>query len=270
MLLKRFRQTQLLFSSTALLLDKPSDDAQTRTSSVREFAVILAAAGKSSRFGDPLTKKVYASVQGKPLWMYAAEVFANRADVGQVILVIAPEDKELFNEKHAGPAAMLGIRTVLGGEQRADSVFNALEVIEPSMNYVAIHDAARPCISNLWIDAVFDAARKSGAAILGIPCSSTVKRVQPGSQEITQTVARDGLWLAQTPQVFRTQMLRDAYRAHPSPSSVTDDASLIEQSGHPVRVVEGSPLNIKVTTKSDLKFVEHALKAVPKANPFPF
>ena len=237
---------------------------------MKEFAVILAAAGKSTRFGDPFTKKVYTTVQSKPLWMYAAEAFTSRADVGQVVLAIAPEDKELFNEKHAGPAAMLGVKCVLGGEQRADSVLNALEAVDNSLPFVAIHDAARPCIASVWIDAVFDAARKSGAAILGVPCSSTVKRVEASTRRIVETVPRAGLWLAQTPQVFRRELLLEAYRSHPSPSTATDEASLIEACGHPVQIVEGSPLNIKVTTRADLEFVKHALKSLPKSNPFPF
>ena len=237
---------------------------------MKDFAVILAAAGKSSRFGDPFTKKVYTTVHGKPLWMYAAEAFASRPDVAQVILAIAPEDKELFNEKHAGPAAMLGVKSVLGGEQRADSVLSALEAVDHSVPFVAIHDAARPCIAGPWIDSVFDAARKSGAAVLGIPCSSTVKRVAPDNRQIIETVPRTGLWLAQTPQVFRRDLLQAAYRSHPSPSSATDEASLVEATGHPVLIVEGSPLNVKVTTRADLEFIKHALKVLPKSNPFPF
>ena len=165
---------------------------------------------------------------------------------------------------------LLGVQTILGGSQRADSVLNALRCVDDSMSYVAVHDAARPCIANVWVDNVFDQAKRSGAAILATPCSSTIKRLKPGCNAIAETVSRDGLWLAQTPQVFRKQLLRDAYEQHSAPSSATDEASLVEQLGHPVTIVEGSPLNIKVTTQSDIKFVEHALKSLPKANPFAF
>ena len=85
-----------------------------------------------------------------------------------------------------------------------------------------------------------------------------------------KTVSREQLWLAQTPQVFRTETLKQAYARHPNPSAATDEASLVEEAGFPVKVVLGSPLNIKVTTKADLKFAELALKALPKPNPFPF
>jgi 2-C-methyl-D-erythritol 4-phosphate cytidylyltransferase len=236
---------------------------------VSQFTVILAAAGKSSRFGDPLQKKVFSLLAGKPLWMYSAELFTGRSDVDEVILVIAPEDKDLFNEKFAGHAAMLGIRTVLGGAERAESVRNALETLGEDRPWVAIHDAARPCVSSHSVDAVFEAARQTGAAILAQACHSTVKRVDP-SRIIIETVPRDQLWLAQTPQCFKTALLKQCYERHPQPQSVSDEAGLLEACGHPVTVVEGSPLNIKVTTKGDLRFAELALKALPQSKGFPF
>ncbi len=234
-----------------------------------QFAVILAAAGKSSRFQDSYRKKVFAAVGSKPMWMYAAEAFSKRSDVVQIILVIAPEDRDLFNEKFAGNAAMLGVQAVLGGAQRADSVRNGLDEVRADVPMVAIHDAARPCIAETWIDAVFQAASKSDAAILATPCNATLKRVDP-DHTISETVPRERLWLAQTPQVFKSSLLRSAYEQHPNPSAATDEASIVEAAGHRVRVVEGSPLNIKVTTKADMKFAELALKALPKPNPFPF
>lgn len=234
-----------------------------------QFAVILAAAGKSSRFGDPWKNKVYATLANRPLWMFAAEVFSRRSDVAQVILVISAEDKQLFNEKYAGNAALLGVEVVVGGAQRADSVRCGLQAVREEIPFIAVHDAARPCLADRWIDAVFSQARASGAAILATPCTSTLKRVDEQKQ-ITQTLSRANVWLAQTPQVFRKSLLVQAYEAAADASAATDEASLVEALGHRVRVVEGSPLNVKVTTKSDLKFAELALKALPKSSPFPF
>ncbi len=234
-----------------------------------QFAVILAAAGSSSRFGDPFKKKVFATVGSKPMWMHAAELFSKRKDVGQLIMVIAAADREFFNEKFAGNAAILGIKVVLGGTQRADSVLNGLREVSDDMPYVAIHDAARPCIADIWIDEVFAAAKKTGAAILATPCSSTLKRAD-ANLRIHETVSRHNLWLAQTPQVFKRSTLAEAYARHANPSTATDDASIVEEAGFPVQIVDGSPLNIKVTTKADLKFAELALKALPRPNPFPF
>ena len=233
------------------------------------FAVILAAAGKSRRFADPLHKKVFSMVGPKPIWQYSAEVFSNRKDVGQLILVIAKEDRDFFNEKYAGNAAMLGIQTVLGGDERADSVRCGLDAVRDDMEFVAVHDAARPCIADAWIDAVFAKAVGSGAAILATPCHATLKRADK-NLNITQTVPRDHLWMAQTPQVFRSELLRKGYEACPNPSAATDEAAIVEATGHAVSLVEGSPLNVKVTTKADIKFVNLALKALPKSNPFPF
>lgn len=234
-----------------------------------DFAVVLAAAGKSTRFGNSHTKKVFTQLVNKPVWMHAAEVFAERRDVKQIVLVISEDDKDYFNEKYSGNAAMLGVEVVLGGTERADSVLNGLKRVREEIELVAIHDAARPCIADQWISSVFDAAADSGAALLAIPCASTIKRVG-SSHEILETVPRKGLWLAQTPQVFRRKVLLDAYAQHENPRQATDDASIVEEVGHPVKVVEGNALNIKITTKSDLKFAELAIKALPKPNPFPF
>ncbi len=234
-----------------------------------QFAVILAAAGKSSRFADPFKKKVYAALAGKPMWMYAAELFSSRKDVAQVILVIAAEDKEFFQEKFAGNAAFLGVQVVVGGHQRADSVHKGLNAVRPEIDFVAIHDAARPCLATAWVDAVFSVAQTTGAAILATPCHATLKRVSD-SLTIQETVSRERLWLAQTPQVFDKKKLLQAYSMHPNPSSATDDASIVEAAGQTVSIVEGSPLNVKVTTTADMKFAELALKALPRPNPFPF
>ena len=201
--------------------------------------------------------------------MHAAEAFADRKEVKQIVLVISAEDKEYFNEKFSGNAAMLGVEVVLGGAQRADSVLNGLKKIRPEVDFVAVHDAARPCIAKQWITSVFDAAQESDAALLATPCASTIKRVDK-HRTVVETVPRDNLWLAQTPQVFRRQLLLDAYQAHTSPANATDEASIVEDYGHPVTVVEGNALNIKITNKSDLKFAELAVKALPKPNPFPF
>lgn len=231
-----------------------------------QFAVILAAAGMSQRFRDPHYKKTVVPLAGRPLWMYAAEAFSNRNDVAQIIMVISPDDREMFVEKFGGNLALLGAQLVLGGSTRAASVQNGLREVRADIPYVAIHDAARPCVSEVWIDAVFAKAKATGAAILATPCHSTLKRAD-AELRIKETVPREHLWLAQTPQVFKTDLLRAAYSKHPNVSEATDDASIVEASGHPVHIVEGSPLNIKVTTKADLKFAELALKALPKKNP---
>ena len=240
-----------LWQSPSLLWDL------TRT--VATFAVILPAAGKSSRFRDAFYKKPFAPLENRAVWLHAAERFLQRDDVRQVILVISPEDQEPFHSKFGANVAILGIEVVTGGAERADSVLRSLR--SASYDFDS-HDAARPCLAEEWIDRVFEAAQKTGAAILGNPITSTIKRVGT-DQTITETVARDHLWEAQTPQVFRRQLLIDAY-ARRSGATATDDSQLVERLGHKVTIVPGSPLNLKITTKEDLRLAAHALKALPK------
>ncbi len=227
-----------------------------------KFAVILPAAGRSSRFKDKSYKKVFAPLANKAVWLHSAERFLSRNDVVQTILVISPEDRGEFTFKFSANIAILGIEVVDGGAERADSVAAALARVKPAADYVCVHDAARPCLTDAWIDEVFAAAEKSGAAIVAVPISGTLKRVGP-QRRIQETVSREGLWEAQTPQVFRRQLLLEAYAQRGS-AHATDDAQLVEGLGHPVSVVPGSPLNLKITTQEDLRLAEHALKALPK------
>jgi 2-C-methyl-D-erythritol 4-phosphate cytidylyltransferase len=229
---------------------------------VPKFAVILPAAGRSSRFKDQSYKKVFAPLANKAVWLYSAERFLARKDVVQTILVISPEDRENFNFKFSANTAILGIEVIDGGEERSDSVEAALARIKPEVDFVCIHDAARPCLSDIWIQEVFTAAEKSDAAILAIPVAGTLKRVA-SDHHIEETVSRVGLWEAQTPQVFRRTLLMEAY-ARRDGFQATDDAQLVERIGHSVTVVPGSPINMKITTKEDMRLAEHALKALPK------
>ena len=226
-----------------------------------KFAVIMLAAGASRRFKDKHYKKPFASLGGRAVWLHAAERFLNRDDCSQLILVIASSDREQFDLKFSANALILGVDVVEGGAARADSVQNALARVTADVDYIAVHDAARPCLVDVWISSVFDAAAKTGAAILAVPVTSTLKRV--GSQRIEQTVPRDNLWEAQTPQVFRRDWLLEAYAQRDS-STATDDAQLVERLGHPVTVVPGSSLNLKITTREDLRLAEQALKVLPK------
>lgn len=226
------------------------------------FAVILAAAGKSSRFHDQHYKKPFVPLNSRAVWLHSAEKFLNRDDVRQVIMVISPEDREDFYMKFGANIAILGIDVVEGGTERADSVRNALERVQPDIDFVAVHDAARPCIADEWIERVFRAAEKTGAAILAIPVAGTLKRVA-ADRTIAETVPREGVWEAQTPQVFRRDLLIQAY-ATAGGAAATDDADLVQRLGQSVAVVEGSPVNLKITNKEDFRLATQALKAMPK------
>ena len=226
------------------------------------FSIILAAAGKSSRFKDQHYKKPFVPLANKAVWLYSAERFLNRDDVKQLILVIAQEDRESFQMKFGANVAILGVDVVEGGEDRSESVEAALANVKSDVDFVVVHDAARPCLADEWIDKVFAEAEKSGAAILGTPVTSTLKRSANG-KSIDETVSRDRLWEAQTPQVFRRDWLLEAY-AKRGDSTATDDAQLVEQIGHTVSIVPSAMSNIKITSRADLRIAEQMLKALPK------
>ena len=226
------------------------------------FAVILPAAGKSSRFTLQKRKKTFADLKGRAVWLRAAEHFVNRDDVVQTLVVLAPDDIEWFKEKFAPNLAFMNVELVTGGAERTDSVRNALARVRPEADFVAVHDAARPLIVAEWVDRVFRAAEKSGAAILAVPVTSTLKRSRSDGT-IVETISREGLWAAQTPQVFRRQLLMDAY-AKQGTLRATDESQLVEQLGHPVTLVEGSPMNFKITTFDDFRMAEATLEALAK------
>ena len=225
-----------------------------------KISVIIAAAGKSTRFRDKHYKKPFVRLNQKAVWLYSAERFLNRSDVGQVLLVISPEDREEFYSLFGPNIAIMGIDVVEGGAERADSVANALARVSDSSEFIAIHDAARPCLTDEDIESVFAGAATSGNAILATPVTSTLKSASDG--QVAETLPRAGKWLAQTPQVFRKTDLAKAF-AERGDFQPTDESELMERAGHRVAVVEGSPLNIKITTKQDLKLAEAILKSLP-------
>ncbi len=232
-----------------------------------KFAVILPGAGRSSRFADPKQKKIYAELDGRAVWLRAVLPFVNRDDVGQIILAIAAEDRELFERRYLANVAFMNIKVIDGGENRCDTVAKALEIVDGSCDHIAVHDAARPCLSPLLIDAVFDAAREHGAAVLAVPVAETIKRADDGRFTL-ETVPRGGLYLAQTPQAFERSLLCRAYAERSRARvTVTDDCQLVEALGHRCAVVPGSTLNIKITTPLDLKLAAAILPLLEQPRP---
>jgi 2-C-methyl-D-erythritol 4-phosphate cytidylyltransferase len=227
------------------------------------FAVILPAAGQSSRFRDR-EKKPFANLDGRAVWLRSAELFVSRDDVCQSVVIVAKDDQEMFRRRYGANLAFMSVKIADGGRERFESVANALALVGPEADFVAVHDAVRPCLTSELINTVFAAAAKTGAALLAVPVADTLKR-SDAQGKVEATVDRKGLWLAQTPQVFRRDWLVQAYadRARLG-RDVTDDAQLIEAAGHPVYLVEGSPTNLKITTREDLALAEAVLKSRPK------
>lgn len=227
--------------------------------------VIFPAAGKSTRFENN-EKKQFAELEGRAVWLRTVELFCNRADVCQLILVINPEDRELVLRRFAANLAFLGIQLIDGGQERCDSVQKALDRVSPEATHIAIHDAVRPCVETRQIDAVFKAAELHGAAILATRLVHTLKKEKESAfGVIEKTLPRKHLWLAQTPQVFRADWLQDSYKKRIKDFLPTDDSELLEATGHPVQLVECGLTNLKITTATDLLLAENILKSQPKA-----
>jgi len=224
---------------------------------VIHYGVILAAAGKSTRFGGGSLKKVFVELDGKPVWQHSAERFAARLDVAEVVIVISEEDESQFRENYQQACQQLGVEIALGGSTRAESIASGLAALSEKSQFVAIHDAARPGIDDAMIDRVFAEAAAQGAAILALPIPGTIKRVDE-NQQILETIPRDGVWEAQTPQVFQRSIIEEAFR-HTQERSATDDADLVQQLGHTVAVVRGDLKNLKITTQHDLEVVRKLL-----------
>ena len=200
-----------------------------------------------------MEKKPFVSLAGRPVWVRSAELFWSRPDVTQVYVVLDPEDRDEFLGRFGHLIAFANATLVNGGAERFESVANALSAIDDDADFVAVHDAVRPLTPASRIDAVFAAAAEHGAALLGMPVADTLKRVDPATNGVTDTVPRAGLWYAQTPQVFRRDWLTDAYgKRNELSAAITDDAQLLEACGRSVVVVTGSPTNFKITTRDDL------------------
>jgi len=228
-----------------------------------KVAVIVAAAGKGERFGTE-EKKTFASLEGTPIFLKTLEAFVNREDVCQTILAVAPEDMLRIREKYGTNLAFMGVQLAEGGAHRCQTVRSALKLVKPDAELVAVHDAVRPCVTYFMIDAVFAEAAKTGAAILAAPLHGTIKAVS-GAKVVDRTLPRENLYEAQTPQVFRRDLLNAAYdRAADLGENITDDAQLVEALGHPVSVVESDATNLKVTTKPDLKLATYLYKNKPR------
>ena len=223
-----------------------------------KVAVIIPAAGLGTRMGRSqpekagTSRKQFMLLDGQPILIHTIRKFAACPLVTEIMVALRPEDLEWANEMLAHGGFRVPVRLVEGGDSRQESVENALAAIAPDTDIVAVHDAVRPFIEPDTIEKVIHEAAESGAAIVGIVPVDTVKQVH--KNKIRATIPRDRLILAQTPQVFRFHLLREAFdRAKEDGFIGTDEASLIERLDQTeVSVVVGSDRNIKITKPSDM------------------
>ncbi len=221
------------------------------------LSAVVVAAGRSQRMGFD---KLLTPLGGQPLLLHTLERLLRTEMPAEVILVIRP-GSESEMEAVIDPLRDKGdIRLVPGGAQRQDSVQAGLQAISASSEFVLVHDAARPFVTKELIDIVLAAAKLSDAAVCGVPCSDTLKEVGEDGL-VTKTVDRSKMWTVQTPQIFRTSLLREAYRmALATGETFTDDTAVVERMGHAVRIVLYHGINFKVTTPSDWKLAEYYLQ----------
>ena len=232
----------------------------------RSVAAIICAAGPGSRFGGK-RKKQFTDVGGRAIFLRSVELFANRDDVRQVLLGISKEDEEIVKIKWGANLSFFGTRLFFGGAERFETILKGLELVGEDIELVAVHDACRCCATEQLVGDVIARAAETGAAIPAAPVTATIKQVEKGT--IVRTVSREGLFEAQTPQIFETSLLRQAYANldNLDRATVTDDAFLVEAVGHKVAIVESDSSNLKITRPSDVPIAEAILKARPKPKP---
>jgi 2-C-methyl-D-erythritol 4-phosphate cytidylyltransferase len=222
------------------------------------YAVIVAG-GNSVRFGGDLPKQ-FREICGRPMLTWTVEKF-QKADSIDNIIIVAPEDSLVYaSEKIVDPYDFDKVtKIVAGGKTRQESVYNGLQALPISTEFVAIHDGARPLVKTEDINRVIEVAERDKSAILAVPVADTLKRVV--DSYIITTVKREQLFCAQTPQVFQYDLIIEAHNelAKNADNSLTDDAQLIECRGFKVKIVEPTGLNLKITTQQDMEIAEAIL-----------
>lgn len=226
-----------------------------------KIAVIVPAAGLGTRMGKATAEKTGTSrkqfmlLEGSPILLHTVRKFAASSRVTEIVVAVRSEDldwvRDLIKREFPGRR----VRVVEGGNSRQESVQNALATLDRDTDLVAVHDAVRPFIDLEIIEKVLDAAAETGAAIVGVPPVDTVKQVNRGTGQVRvrSTLARDRLVLAQTPQVFRYEILTRAFQSARDDGFIgTDEASLVERLDVDVTVVLGSDRNIKITKPADM------------------
>ena len=219
---------------------------------------LVPAAGQGTRIGDPVPKQ-YLAIAGKPLMYYSIDALARVSRIERIFVVLSPEDRH-WQQHDWGPAAAKLETIAAGGAHRPETVLNALHALAGRIakdDWVLVHDAARPCIETELVEQFLDEMGDDPiGGLLAMPVADTLKRAEEG-QRVVDTLSRIGLWRAQTPQMFRYDMLRRGLERRPD---ATDESQAIEALGHAPRLVEGENLNIKVTFAEDLQLAEMILK----------
>ncbi len=212
------------------------------------FAAIIVASGSGRRMGFD---KLSAEWNGYPILWHSVRAFSSLAEISQVIVVTPPERFEWLSD--LGPK----LTRVDGGLERSDSVAAGLAAMNGEITHVAIHDGARPLVSEEAILSTFTSALKSGAAALARKVTETIKRAN-AEGITTESVSREGLWIMETPQVFSTALILEAYtQVDGHDAQITDEVTALQQLGHGTHLVENPHPNPKITVPADLDNLVH-------------
>ena len=223
-------------------------------------SAIIVAAGKGVRMNAD-QKKQYLHLGGSPILVRTLRVFSDCRFIDTVYLAVPSTDESYCRKLiRQTPGIRADCHVIAGGKTRQESVYQGLIAMENKTvenDLVAIHDGVRPLVTREKIQACIASAEKNGACTLALPVNDTLKQVEAPSDTITETLTRRDIWIAQTPQVFAYSLIREAHeRALREGFEATDDAMLVERIPHPVRVVQGSKINLKITTPEDLELAK--------------
>lgn len=233
---------------------------------MKDISIIIPAAGQGKRLGAR-TGKPFIRLKDKPILLHIIDIFSHIPGVREIIIAINPRNTRRVKQLLPLPSPTRGegkggitIKLAKGGRRRQDSVYNALKVVDPQSRYVLVHDAVRPLITRNLIITLIKETKKTGAALLAIPIIDTIKMVNLKTRRVKKTLTpRSELYLTQTPQGFKKEILVKAYEKGRHKRETTDDGSLVESLGYPVKVVPGSYTNLKITTPIDLAVARQAV-----------
>ncbi len=227
------------------------------------FSAILPAGGLGKRMGSKIPKQLLP-LNGKPVYRYALETFAQMEEIKEVVLAVPADWKSHFEKELQDFRLAHKLKIVIGGKERWESVRNGIEALSKGIDFALVHDVARPLVSQDLILRVLETLKTKGSCLVACPAVDTIKIVKSGKVE--QTIPRENVYLAQTPQAARVETFQTLYRKideHPLDFLPTDEASILEHFGEPVYIVPGNAQNDKITTPDDLKRFQLFLESFP-------
>ena len=217
-----------------------------------KITAIIPAAGDGERFGE---KKQLKLLNGRPLIFHTIQPFVKSELINEIIVVVPKDDVNQLSREFKSTITSKKIEVVEGGETRQQSVYNGLRISDKESKLICVHDGVRPFVTLALIEKVIKASMEHDGAILAAPSTDTIKKVM--GDQILETLPRETIWRAQTPQVFSKPALKEAIQiAVEEKLEGTDEASILEKIGYQIGFVEGSSLNIKITTKEDWIFAK--------------